>query len=52
MKKTANNFILYVYLFIIIISITLRSKVKEHACGGKNLIINVNTQTGEKKIRG
>ena len=30
MKKTANNFILYVYLFIIIISIILRSKVKEH----------------------
>ena len=49
MKKTANNFILYVYLFIIIISIILRSKVKN--MWRKKLILNVNTQTGEKKIK-
>ena len=48
MKKTANNFILYVYLFIIIISIILRSKVKN--MWRKKLILNVNTQTGEKKL--
>jgi hypothetical protein len=50
MKKTANNFILYIYLFIIIISIILRSKVKEHV--EEKTLLNVNTQTGEKKISG
>ena len=49
MKKTANNFILYVYLFIIIISIILRSKVKEHHVEEKIKCEHTNRR---KKIRG
>ena len=44
MKKTANNFILYIYLFIIIISII--NKIK--CCGGKNCIKCEHKQ--EKKL--
>ena len=40
MKKTANNFILYIYLFIIIISIILRA-LKEHV--EEKTLLNVST---------
>ena len=36
MKKTANNFILYIYLFIIIISVSSLLHVKEHAVEEKH----------------
>ena len=42
MKKTANNFILYIYLFIIIISIILILHVKEQAVEEKT-VLNVST---------
>ena len=40
MKKPANNFILYIYLFIIIISIILRA-LKEHV--EEKTLLNVST---------